>query len=164
MSAVRRGGMIGLLLGGMSGVRRVAMTVVGLRLGGMSGLGIRVGSGLGLLGMRGRPGSGVASGLGRGVMTGLGLCLGGMSGPGTRGLLRAGMSGLGIRGLLLGRTTVGRVGMIGLGRGVKSVAAGGTSASAVGVGPGGRTRRGLVRARTTRSFRLGSPVRNSTVG
>ncbi|WP_433007454.1 hypothetical protein [Kribbella sp. CA-294648] len=147
MSAARLGVTIGVL-------RRVVMTV-GLRLGGMIvgllGLGIRVGLGLGRLGMVGLPGSRVASGLGRGVMTGPGLRRDGMIGPGTRGRL-------------LEVTTVDRVAMTGPGPVARSAVAGGTTASAVVAGAGVRTRRGSVRARTIRSFRPASPVRSSTVG
>lgn len=162
-TGVRRSGMTAVGTTGTSAVRlavttavlrRVAMTGV-LRLGGMIvgllGPGIRVGRGLGLLGMAGLLGSRVASGLGRGVMTGPVLCRGGTIGPGTRVLL-------------LEVTTVDRVAMTGPGPVARSAVAGGTIANAVVVGPGVRTRRGSVRARTTRSFRTASPVRSSTVG
>jgi hypothetical protein len=138
-----------------TGALRLGVMTVGLRLGGMIvgllGLGIRVGLGLGRLGTVGLPGSRVASGLGRAVMTGPVLRRGGTIGPGTR-----------VR--LLEVTTVDRVAMTGPGPGARSAAAGGTIASAVVVGPGVRTRRGSVRARTTQSFRPASPVRSSTVG
>jgi hypothetical protein len=138
-SAVLLGGMTVGLLSGMSG----------RRLGVKSGLGIRVGLGLGLLGMGGLLGSRVARVPGRGAMTGLGPCRVATTGPGTKSR-RLG-------------TTVDRVGTTGPGLGVKSVAAaGGTSVTTADSGV--RTRRRSVRARTTRSFRPGSPVRSSTVG
>jgi hypothetical protein len=152
-TAVRRGATIVVVTAVTSAVLRVGMTVG--RLGGMigvrRGLGIRVGRGLGLLGMAGLPGSRVASGLDREVTTAPVLCRAGTTGPDTRVRLRV-------------ETTVGRVGTTGPDLVAKSAVDGGTSVSAVAVGPGGRTRRGSVRARTTRSFRLGSPVLSSTVG
>jgi hypothetical protein len=146
MIAVRRSGMTVVGTAVMSGVRRVGMT--GVR----RGLGIRVDRGLRLLVMDGLLGSRVALGPGRGVMTGPGLCRVAMSGPDIRARRLSGM-------------IVGRVGMTGLDRVGKSVAAGGgTTASVVVVASGVMTRRGSVRARTTRSFPSGSPVRSLTVG
>jgi hypothetical protein len=112
----------------------------------------------------------VASGLGRG---GKGLLdTGVVSGPGRAGMTawvsvrgRVGTTGPVIRA----ESVLGRAGMTGVARGGMTVAdrvgtsvvGGVTSVAAVAVVRAGTTRRRSVRARTTRSFRPGSPVPSS---
>ena len=137
MTGLLRDAMSGRRLGGTSGLRQGEMT--GRRRGGMIVVDTRV-----VPGVKGLPDSGAASVLGRVGTTGSasGRPPSGTTAPGTR------------------VPSVDLAGTSEADRGAMSVV--GDATSAVRVGAAGRTRRRSVRARMTRSFRLGSPVPSST--